>query len=128
MNQAFALSPEDTRLLDQAEELAGNETPGGLMLNLGELTQLLAALAGHPRVALGRNPPLAVSATAALPLADYALANETVRLSVWKVMWLLAAITVATSMTRIPASGSSVLSVFVMVLCSGKLCSNEGAK
>jgi hypothetical protein len=29
------LSPEDTRLLDKAEELAGNETPGGLMLNLG---------------------------------------------------------------------------------------------
>ncbi len=64
MNQAFALSPEDTRLLDQAEELAGNETPGGLMLNLDELTQLLDALAGHPRVALGRNPPLTVSATA----------------------------------------------------------------
>ncbi len=64
MNQAFALSPEDTRLLDKAEELAGNETPGGLMLNLGELTRLLDALAGHPRVALGRNPPLTVSATA----------------------------------------------------------------
>jgi len=64
MNQAFALSPEDTRLLDKAEELAGNETPGGLMLNLVELTQLLDALAGHPRVALGRNPPLVVSATA----------------------------------------------------------------
>jgi serine/threonine-protein kinase len=40
---------------------------------------------------------LAVSATAALPLAVYALANETVRLSAWKVMWLLAAITVATA-------------------------------
>lgn len=64
MNQPFALSPEDTRLLDKAEELAGDETPGGLMLNLVELTQLLDALAGHPRVALGRNPPLTVSATA----------------------------------------------------------------
>lgn len=63
MQQPFALSPEDTRLLDKAEELAGNETPGGLMLNLVELTQLLDALAGHPRVALGRNPPLTVSAT-----------------------------------------------------------------
>jgi serine/threonine-protein kinase len=40
---------------------------------------------------------LAVSATAALPLAVYALASETVRLSVWKLMWLLAAITVATA-------------------------------
>ena len=63
MNQPFALSPEDTRLLDKAEELAGNETPGGLMLNLVELTQLLDALAGHPRVALGRGQPLTVSAT-----------------------------------------------------------------
>lgn len=63
MQRPFALSPEDTRLLDKAEELAGNETPGGLMLNLVELTQLLDALADHPRVALGRNPPLTVSAT-----------------------------------------------------------------
>jgi eukaryotic-like serine/threonine-protein kinase len=40
---------------------------------------------------------LAVSAAAALPLAVYSLTHETVRLSVWKVMWLLAAITVATA-------------------------------
>ena len=40
---------------------------------------------------------LTLSAIAALPLAVYALANEPVRLSVWKVMWLLAAITVATA-------------------------------
>ena len=65
MNQSFSMSPEDTCLLDKAEELAGDETPGGLMLNLGELTQLLDALAGHPRVALGRNPPLVVGATVA---------------------------------------------------------------
>ena len=64
MNQPFSMSPADTRLLDKAEELAGNETPGGLMLNLGELTELLDALAGHPRVSLGRNPPLVVSAIA----------------------------------------------------------------
>ncbi len=64
MNQPFSMSPTDTRLLDKAEELAGNETPGGLMLNIGELTQLLNALVGHPRVSLGRNPPLTVNATA----------------------------------------------------------------
>jgi superfamily II DNA or RNA helicase len=64
MNQPFSLSPEDTRLLDKAEEFAGGETPGGLMLNLVELTQLLDALAGHPRVALGRSQPLTVNATA----------------------------------------------------------------
>ena len=40
---------------------------------------------------------LAVSVIAALPLAAYSLSHETVRLSVWKVMWLLAAITVATA-------------------------------
>ena len=64
MNQPFALSPEDTRLLDKAEELAGDETPGGLMLNLAELTQLLDALTDHPRVALGRITPIKVSPTA----------------------------------------------------------------
>jgi superfamily II DNA or RNA helicase len=64
MNQSFSMSAADTRLLDKAEELAGNETPGGLMLNTAQLTQLLGALGGHPRVALGRNPPLAVNATA----------------------------------------------------------------
>jgi superfamily II DNA or RNA helicase len=64
MSQPFSLSPGDARLLDKAEELARNETPGGLLLNPAELTRLLDALTGHPRVALGRNPPLAVGATA----------------------------------------------------------------
>jgi serine/threonine-protein kinase len=40
---------------------------------------------------------LAVSAIAALPLAAYSLSSEPARLSVWKVMWLLASITVATA-------------------------------
>lgn len=63
MNQPFALSPEDARLLDKAEELAGNETPGGLMLTLVELTQLLDALSSHPRVSLGRAQALNIGAT-----------------------------------------------------------------
>ncbi len=63
MNQPFSLSPEDARLLDKAEELADGETPGGLMLNLVQLAQLLDALAGHPRVALGRGQPLRVNTT-----------------------------------------------------------------
>ncbi|MFT5493230.1 MAG: superfamily II DNA or RNA helicase [Limisphaerales bacterium] len=62
MKQPFAISPEDTRLLDKAEELAGDETPGGLILDLAELTQLFDALVGHPRVTLGREQPLKVSA------------------------------------------------------------------
>ncbi len=64
MSKSFEFSPEDTRLLDAAEELAGGETPGGLMLSLKELTRLLDALRGHPRVALGRAQPLVVSAAA----------------------------------------------------------------
>jgi superfamily II DNA or RNA helicase len=64
MTTAFQLSAEDTRLLDAAEELAGGETPGGLMLSLAELTRLLDALTGHPGVALGRAQPLVVSASA----------------------------------------------------------------
>ena len=63
MNQPFSFSAEDARLLKKAEELAGGETPGGLMLNLVELVQLLETLAGHPRVMLGRNQPLTVGTT-----------------------------------------------------------------
>jgi serine/threonine-protein kinase len=40
---------------------------------------------------------LVLSAATALPLAVYALATESPRLGIWKVMWLLAAITVATA-------------------------------
>jgi eukaryotic-like serine/threonine-protein kinase len=40
---------------------------------------------------------LAVSIVSALPLASYSLATETVRYSVWKVMWLVAASLVATA-------------------------------
>ena len=38
-----------------------------------------------------------MSLAAALPLAAYSLSTETGRLAVWKVMWLLAAITIATA-------------------------------
>jgi SNF2 family DNA or RNA helicase len=62
MNRPFAFSPEDARLLDKAEELAGDETPGGLMLNLKELTQLLDASVGHPRVLLGRGDRIQIGA------------------------------------------------------------------
>jgi superfamily II DNA or RNA helicase len=60
MHQPFALSPEDVRLLDAAEKLAGDETPGGLMLTPPELARLLDAIADHPRVTLGRTTPVAV--------------------------------------------------------------------
>ena len=65
MTKAFQLSPEDTRLLDAAEELAGGETPGGLMLSLAELTRLLNALTGNldaPGGAMFPNPAFDVGA------------------------------------------------------------------
>ena len=62
MNQPFVLSPEDANLLDKVEELAGNETPGGLMLSVTELTELLDVLIGHPRVRMGKERPIEVSA------------------------------------------------------------------
>ncbi|MFT6617633.1 MAG: superfamily II DNA or RNA helicase [Limisphaerales bacterium] len=61
MDRAFALSTEDILLLDKVELLAGDETPGGLMLNLVELTQLLDVMVDHPRVRLGREQPLTVN-------------------------------------------------------------------
>lgn len=64
MTKTFRLSAEDARLLDAAEEIAGGETPGGLMCSLAEFTRLLDALTGHPRVALGRGQPLTISPTA----------------------------------------------------------------
>jgi len=63
MTQPFALSASDLRVLDLAEKLAGGETPGGLMLTLPELGQLLEVATGHPRVTLGRNVRLTVGAS-----------------------------------------------------------------
>ena len=61
MNRPFRLSPADERVLDCAETIAGGETPGGLMLSLTELTQLLGALGEHPRLSAGRGQPIAVT-------------------------------------------------------------------
>ena len=64
MNRPFRLSPADERVLDCAETIAGGETPGGLMLSLTELTQLLGALGEHPRLSAGRGQPIAVTTAA----------------------------------------------------------------
>ncbi len=61
MNLPFDLSEEDGKLLDKVEYLAGNETPGGLLLDLHELTQLLDVLVDHPRVRLGKEQPIKVT-------------------------------------------------------------------
>jgi superfamily II DNA or RNA helicase len=65
----FQVSAEDARLLDAAELAAGGDTPGMAQLESEAVAALLPALAGHPRLTLGRGRPLTVSNTpAALPL------------------------------------------------------------
>lgn len=58
----FRFAPEDSRLLDRAEELAGGETPGMLLLSGSEFAALLGTLTGHPRVTLGRAQALFIRA------------------------------------------------------------------
>ncbi len=64
----FALDAADTRLLDGAEQITGGDTPGMVQLPLKDFVALLPALAGHPRLTLGRGQPLQILATPA-PLA-----------------------------------------------------------
>lgn len=65
----FRLAPEDSRLLDAAEAVAGGDTPGVAQLTVAQLLGLLPALTGHPRVSLGRNQAVTISDQAlAVPL------------------------------------------------------------
>jgi len=65
----FRLSPADAALLDAAELVTGGDTPGMVQLSAADFGELLPALAGHPRLTVGRNQPFAVSNTpAGLPL------------------------------------------------------------
>ena len=65
----FRLSDADTRLLDAAELAAGGDSPGMVQLGGAALAPVLRAMAGHPRLTLGRKAELTVgSETAALPL------------------------------------------------------------
>ncbi|MFM7100195.1 MAG: SNF2 helicase associated domain-containing protein, partial [Verrucomicrobiota bacterium] len=50
----FRLDAADLRLLDAAEAAAGGDTPGLVQLSLRPFLDLLPALAGHPRLSLGR--------------------------------------------------------------------------
>lgn len=67
----FGLSPEDVRLLDAAELVTGGDTPGMAQLTLAQLVELLPAMAGHPRVTLGRSQTVRI-ATEALPVPLHA--------------------------------------------------------
>ncbi|MFN0068453.1 MAG: SNF2-related protein [Limisphaerales bacterium] len=57
----FALSPADERVLEAVELIALGDTPGALQLDPTQLAALLPALAGHPRVMLGKRRPLLVT-------------------------------------------------------------------
>jgi superfamily II DNA or RNA helicase len=58
---SFELSARDAALLDGLEKLAGGETPSFLQLRADQLAELLPALAGHPRITLGKVKALAVT-------------------------------------------------------------------
>lgn len=61
LHTPYTLSPEDTRLLDTAERLAGGDTPALLTLSPTDFTELLVALAEHPRVSFGKKQPATIS-------------------------------------------------------------------
>lgn len=61
LSTPYLLSVADIALLDALEKLAGGDTPAFLQLQIQQLAELLPALAGHPRVSLGRTKPLAIS-------------------------------------------------------------------
>ncbi len=54
LDQDFQLAPEDARLLDAAELLAGGDTPAMLQVTTADLATLLAAMVEHPRVTFGK--------------------------------------------------------------------------
>ena len=58
--QPFQLSAEDERVLTCVEELAG-EPAGMMVITTREFVEFLPALAGHPRVTLGKTTPLSVT-------------------------------------------------------------------
>jgi SNF2 family DNA or RNA helicase len=58
--EEYNFSAEDLRLLDAAEQIAG-DTPGMLMAGADDLVKILRAAVEHPRVTLGKSQALQVS-------------------------------------------------------------------
>ncbi|MDX1953398.1 MAG: hypothetical protein SFY81_14560, partial [Verrucomicrobiota bacterium] len=56
----YAFDEVDGKLMDVVEGLSGGELPAMLMLGGEQLTEVLAALTGHPRVTLGKQQPILV--------------------------------------------------------------------
>jgi superfamily II DNA or RNA helicase len=78
----FRLCEIDARLLDAAELAAGGDSPGMIQLSGAAIVPVLQAMAGHPRLTLGRKVSLEVAReTAPLPLRAHLEGNGEITLS-----------------------------------------------
>ncbi|MFM1767620.1 MAG: hypothetical protein RJA22_149 [Verrucomicrobiota bacterium] len=59
-DRAFAFSPQDNAVLDRLEDLTGGQPPGMLQIETRLFISLLPALAGHPRVTLGKSAEVGI--------------------------------------------------------------------
>jgi superfamily II DNA or RNA helicase len=75
-SQAFRLSEQDGRLVQQIEQLAGGVTPPMISVTNEQLCELLPSLIDHPRMSLGRSTEVRVASEAlAIPLRAELQAN-----------------------------------------------------
>jgi superfamily II DNA or RNA helicase len=75
-DRLWTFSEQDNAVLDRFEEVAPGETPALLQLAAKDFVSLLPALAGHPRITLGKSTPVSVNRNAlALPLRATLQAN-----------------------------------------------------
>jgi superfamily II DNA or RNA helicase len=72
----FSLSAQDADLLEALESLNEGDTPGMVRLNHTHLAGLLPRLIGHPRVSLGKGPPLQILQEPWHPKAHAALQSN----------------------------------------------------
>lgn len=78
----WTLSTEDEAVVAAAEQVAGGDTPGMLQVPTRDLAGILKALAGFPRLSLGRTQPFRVAAEAiTLPLRATLAADGTIELA-----------------------------------------------
>src|SRR5688572_6363216 len=59
--QSWLFSAQDRAVLDALDRLAGGDVPAVLVIETKELVPLLALLADHPRVTLGKSMPLKIT-------------------------------------------------------------------
>lgn len=61
LDAAFALAAEDRAFLEAAEQIAGGDTPGMLMISADDFARLLPKLAEHPRITIGKTHAIDIS-------------------------------------------------------------------